>query len=186
MNLERARAEAELAKLALDELVAHYSNALPYAIVPNGNGIGAGTPIGNNPAGAALGPATQGTDRIQISNWTQYLSNAFGRGINPAFDGNINYLYTFQATTQTGVRTTQNVCDQSGPVRAVTGTITGVQNNAVTANVNGQSMRISYGDCTTLASNQPNYQFQVGDQIVAKGVIAGSQLYCSNAVALAE
>lgn len=86
MNLERARAEAELAKLALDELVAHYSNALPYAIVPNGNGVGAGTPYGNNAAGAALGPATQSAGKIEISNWTQYLSSAFGRGINPALD----------------------------------------------------------------------------------------------------
>lgn len=105
LNLEKARAEAELAKLALDELIAHYSNALPYAIVPNGNGVGAGTPYGNNAAGSALGPATQGSARIEISNWTQYLSSAFGKGINPALDGNINYLYTFQAATQTGVRT---------------------------------------------------------------------------------
>lgn len=61
LNLERARAEEELAKLALDELVAHYSDALPYAIVPNGNGVNPGTPYGNNPSGSALGAATKGT-----------------------------------------------------------------------------------------------------------------------------
>lgn len=38
LNLERARAEEALARLALEEIIAHYSDALPYSIVPNGNG----------------------------------------------------------------------------------------------------------------------------------------------------
>ena len=85
-----------MAKLALDELVAKYTNALPYAIVPNGNGVGAGTPYGNNAAGAALGPATRGTNAFRVTDWTNYLSSAFGSGIHPSFDGNINYLYPLQ------------------------------------------------------------------------------------------
>lgn len=34
-----------------------YSDALPYAIVPNGNSASqGGTPSGNNPSGSPLGP----------------------------------------------------------------------------------------------------------------------------------
>lgn len=47
-------------------------------------------------------------------------------------------------------------------------------------------MRINYGSCTNLAADKPNYQFGVGDQIIAKGTVSGSQMYCSNAVALAQ
>lgn len=57
LNLERARAEEALARLALEEVIAYYSDALPYSIVPNGNGrTDAGTPSGNNPSGSPLGP----------------------------------------------------------------------------------------------------------------------------------
>jgi len=59
-NLEKARAEEALARLAQEELIQVYSNALPYAIVPNGNSFtNAGTPLGNNPSGSALGPLQQ-------------------------------------------------------------------------------------------------------------------------------
>lgn len=136
-NLEKARAEQELARLALEELVAHYSNALPYSIVPNANGVGRGSPSGNNPAGSPLGQATGSTTRIQIDDWTHYLSSAFGKGINPTLDGNINYLYPFTMGEQNGLRGGNNICNQNGPVRAIEGEITGMRNGKIHVHANG-------------------------------------------------
>lgn len=55
LNLEKVRAEEALARLALEELIAKYSDALPYTIIPNGNGENTGFPLGNNAIGSALG-----------------------------------------------------------------------------------------------------------------------------------
>ena len=100
MNLERARAEEALARLALEELIAHYSDALPYSIVPNGNGeTDAGTPYGNNPSGSALGPVnTNGNGApgsFKITSWTHYLSQAFGAGVHPSYRGSVTELFPF-------------------------------------------------------------------------------------------
>lgn len=163
MNLERARAEESLAKLALDEIIQRYSNALPYAIVPNGNGQGAGFPYGNNPAGAALGPATSGTNKISITNWSNYLSSAFGSGINPAYDGNINALYPFEFTFGNGVQPNGNICSGSGPSRSMTGTVTSIGDSYFTMQTHqGQATRVNVGSCSQLSSNQPNYDLQPG------------------------
>ena len=56
LNLEKVRAEEALARLALEEIITKYSDALPYSIVPNGNGVGVGVPAGNNAIGSGLGP----------------------------------------------------------------------------------------------------------------------------------
>ena len=100
MNLERARAEEALARLAVDELIAKYTSALPYVIVPNGNGMtDPGVPYGNNPSGSPLGPLkTDGNGApgsFKIKNWTHYLSEAFGAGIHPSFIGSVTELYPF-------------------------------------------------------------------------------------------
>ena len=88
-----------MARQALEELIAYYSNALPYAIVPNGNGnTNPGTPAGNNPSGSPLGPVYQGngvTGSFTISSWTNYLSQAYGAGVSPAFSGSVTALYPF-------------------------------------------------------------------------------------------
>ena len=185
-NLEKARAEQELARLALEELVAHYSNALPYSIVPNANGVGRGAPSGNNPAGSPLGQATGSATRIKIDNWTHYLSSAFGKGIHPSLDENINYLYPFTMEAQNGLRGSNNVCDQNGPVRAIEGTITGVRNGAIDVHANGQDYNVQYAGCTRFAANQPNYQPKAGDKMVAKGTTRGNHMYCQQAVAIQE
>lgn len=108
MNLERARAEEALARLALEEIISSYTTALPYAIVPNGNGqnpsANQGGIAGNNPSGSALGPiSTNGNGApgaFTVTNWTNYLSQAFGAGVNPAFPGSVNALYPFSFGSQ--------------------------------------------------------------------------------------
>jgi hypothetical protein len=84
----------------LEEIIAHYSNALPYAIVPNGNlQTQPGTPFGNNPSGSPLGPIKVDGDGAEgyftIKSWTHYLSQAFGSGVHPAFKGSVTKLFPF-------------------------------------------------------------------------------------------
>lgn len=81
-------------------MIALYTPALPYAIVPNGNGnTRAGTPAGNNPSGSPLGPVYQGGDGAPGTNtvfdWVHYLSQAYGAGVSPAFSGSVTKLYPF-------------------------------------------------------------------------------------------
>lgn len=89
-----------MARLGLEELIQKYSDALPYAIVPNGNGqTNAGTPYGNNPSGSPLGPIrTDGNGApgsFTVNSWTNYLSSAYGAGVNPAFPGSVTRLFPF-------------------------------------------------------------------------------------------
>lgn len=76
-------------------MIAYYSNALPYAIVPNGNlSTDPGTPFGNNPSGSPLGQIkTNGSGAsgsFKVNNWANYLSSAYGAGVNPAIIGSVN------------------------------------------------------------------------------------------------
>ena len=155
LNLERARAEEALARLALEEIIAHYSDALPYSIVPNGNGkTPAGTPYGNNPSGSPLGPIkTSGSGAagsFVVKDWTHYLSLAFGSGIHPAFRGSVSNLYPFnflsvvsgsnvrndyeeesvESETEEASYDDSGVCGGNGPVRAASGQVISIGENS--------------------------------------------------------
>jgi len=84
-----------LARLGLEEFISHYSDALPYAIVPNGNlSTNPGTPYGNNPSGSPLGPINQNGNgapgSFRVNSWTNYLSSAFGAGVHPSLPGSVS------------------------------------------------------------------------------------------------
>jgi hypothetical protein len=132
LNLERARAEEALARQGLEELIAHYSDALPYAIVPNGNGsTNPGTPFGNNPSGSPLGPInTNGNGApgsFRVPSWTNYLSTAYGAGVSPAFPGSVTELFPFNFLSSTSGNQSANtgVNNGYGNIRGTTGGNTG-------------------------------------------------------------
>lgn len=143
LNLEKARAEEALARLALEETIAYYTDALPYAIVPNGNGqTDAGKPYGNNPSGSPLGPIKNDGNGAAGSfqvNWTHYLSQAYGSGVNPAFTGSVTTLYPFNFGSSVSGNTVSNLrgganqqgCNQEGQVMSTTGTIKSVGESSV-------------------------------------------------------
>lgn len=91
--------------------------------MPNGNGIGAGNPTGNNPSGSPLGPInTNGngaSGSFTVLNWTNYLSSAFGAGVHPSFPGSVTSLYPFNflSTTSGNQGTNTNVNNQYGNLR---------------------------------------------------------------------
>ena len=189
LNLEKARAQEALHALALKEMIAHYSDALPYAIVPNGNGLtDAGTPYGNNPSGSALGPIKNNGNgapgSFQIPNWTNYLSQAYGAGVNPAFSGSVNNLYPFTFSSTVSGNTVSNggnlrqdtqTCN-GGQVRSITGTVRSMTANSfVLEEYDGTLTTISVAPCTQLTANIPNYTLRSGDVAVVKGSVQSSR-----------
>ena len=129
----------------MEELIAEYSDALPYAIVPNGNGeTNPGTPFGNNPSGSPLGPITTNKQRVEgsfeITNWTFYLSQAFGAGVHPSFPGSVTRLYPFSFASVVEGRTVINAFNQKkgncggfGRIRTGTGRIKQVERDGFSA-----------------------------------------------------
>lgn len=118
----------------MEELIAKYSNGLPYAIVPNGNGnTYAGTPAGNNPSGSPLGPIVYNGNGAEgsytVSSWTNYLSQAFGAGVNPAFPGSVTALYPFSFSSRVRGNTVINGAYYSSGSGSGSGNIRGGDND---------------------------------------------------------
>ena len=196
LNLERARSEEALSRLGLEELIAHYSDALPYAIVPNGNGVGAGTPNGNNPAGSPLGPISLNGNgapgSFRVNSWTNYLSTAYGAGVNPAFTGSVTELFPFNfLSTAVGLNVnnayhgirgegreegrgnvTGGGCGGQGVgARVTTGTVVSVRSTSFDVRQqDGQVFTVNVAPCTQLNANRADYILETGHQAVVKGV----------------
>jgi len=177
INLEKARAEEALARLGLEELIAHYSDALPYAIVPNGNGNGAGTPWGNNPSGSALGSISVGrgvSGSFKINSWTNYLSSAFGAGVNPAWSGSVTELFPFSfvSSVNGNVITNGNTggCGGSGPAVVATGVVSAVRADGFEVKGDdGQTYSVGVAPCSKLNSNRADFILETGVATVVKG-----------------
>lgn len=123
--------------------MAKYADVLPYAIVPNGGGkTDPGYPAGNNPSGSPLGPiATNGNGApgsYPINSWTNYLSQAFGAGVNPAIIGSITNLFpfSFSSTVQGNLVTNAGY----GNIRSATGTASKISGGCGGGNGRTQSI----------------------------------------------
>lgn len=203
LNLERARAEENLARLGLEELISHYSNALPYSIVPNGKlETEPGTPFGNNPSGSALGPLKREGDGAEgsftINSWTHYLSQAFGSGVHPAFKDTVTKLFPFNfLSTVEGNKVTNSygnlrnqmkgneMCGGLGPVTSLTGRVLWVGKDSFKVRMNtGEEYYIDVNPCTEMNANVPHYSMSTGDETIFKGVkhsahsISASRVTC--------
>ena len=108
-NLEQARAEKELADIAVQEIISFSTNALPFSIVPNGQGkTPVGTPVGNNPAGNALGPVAirnqiVAGSPVVVGDLSNYLSSAYGAGVDPARAGTVTTMFPLSTLTLSAV-----------------------------------------------------------------------------------
>lgn len=142
-NLERARAEKELADQGVQEIISVSTSALPFAIVPNGNGqTPAGTPAGNNPSGSPLGPVA---DRNQVvpgspvvvGDLGTYLSQAYGAGVDPTKPSTVTTLYPISGLTLQALtgQSASGVFNPDGTF--VTGGLTSGVNTATTFPVSG-------------------------------------------------
>ena len=185
--------------MALEEIIAKYSDALPYSIVPNGNGrTDPGTPYGNNPAGSALGPVDRSGSgakgSFKIKDWTHYLSLAFGAGVHPAYIGSVTELFPFNFLSSVDGTYIENnynykqqggACGGNGPVRAISGTVSFIGEDSFKVRLdNGEEYDISIDPCTKLNSNIDGYKLSIGDEAIAKGAqkigrsLGASQVTC--------
>ena len=145
-----------------------------------------GTPYGNNPSGSALGEATKGTDGFEVQDWTNYLSNAFGKGINPRIDGNINRLYPFRTESQGTTSGLRGGCEGSGPIRSVTGKIVSIGSSHIDLNTDLGQVRVDINPCSKLTSNTAGYSFHVGDQFIGTLQGHGSHNSCQQGIAIRQ
>ncbi len=174
---------------------------LPYEIVPNGNGnTFAGTPIGNNPSGSPLGPVYQGGDGAPGTftgiNWVNYLSQAYGAGISPAFRGSVTNLFPFSFSSVVSGNTVYNnirgAAGSSGsgsgsgsasggcsgnsgsstnlPLVSRTGVVVAVRDTSFDLKLeDGSIVTVNVGPCSSLNSNKENYKIVSGDIALVKG-----------------
>lgn len=104
-NLEKARSEKQLADIAVEEIIGTYTTALPFSIVPNGQGLtDAGNPAGNNPSGSPLGPVpvrneVNPNDPVIIGDISSYLSRAYGASVDPARPETVSTVYPLSVIT---------------------------------------------------------------------------------------
>lgn len=131
-NLEKARAEKELADLGVQEIIASSTTALPFAIVPNGNGLTpSGLPAGNNPSGSPLGAVPERNEvapgsPVVVGDLSSYLSQAYGASVDPTKPSTVSSLYPLSSLTVQALTGQSN----SG-IFNPDGSFTGSQNGAL-------------------------------------------------------
>lgn len=186
LNLESARAEEALARQGLNEFIAHYTDALPEVIVPNGNLLtNPGTPYGNNPSGSPLGAVRRDGNgapgSFRINNWVNYLSSAYGAGVSPAFIESVNELYPFNflsgvsgnmshgTNVENSVEIRRRGCGGNSG-RVTTGVVVEVRADSFDVRGDdGQVTSVAVAPCTQLNAVVPNYQLATGAKAIVKG-----------------
>lgn len=183
-NLEAARAEKELADTAVEEILTVYTSALPFAIVPNGNGVNPGSPAGNNPSGSPLGPVAvnQGgavnTQQVTIGDLNSYLSTAYGAGVDPARPSTVTTLYPLSTLTINAITGGSGLnsfgCQPSGQVVTGSGVVQSVNPGYITINTGNGPMNLNIAGCSNLESTQQGQVLGAGNQIYYRGAAAPS------------
>lgn len=88
-NLEKARAEKDLADQAVSEIIAASTSALPFAVTPSPSVASTGTPTGNNPSGSAVLPQPASTtvpatpDSVVVGDINNYITKTYGANVDP-------------------------------------------------------------------------------------------------------
>lgn len=177
-NLEAARAEKELADIAVEEIISVYTTALPFSIVPNGNGAtDAGTPLGNNPSGSPLGPVAgpqQQGSQVTIGDLNSYLSSAYGAGVDPARPSTVTNLYPLSVTTISTIAgdAQKNLysfdCSSNSAVSGQ-GFVHSVQPGMIQVDTNNGMVDLQIAGCTNLETTTRGQVLGTGDMVYFKG-----------------
>ena len=155
------------------------SDALPYAVIPNGNGLTpAGTPAGNNPDGSPLGPVAttrgSGFSSTRTGSLTHYLSGAYRTGADPTRPHTVNDQFPFTIfNINNGADFS---CNTGRPSESIEGEIQRVFGNSFSVKTNdGKYYTVQIGSCSNLSANRQNYQPARGDHISLQGYSSGVQ-----------
>jgi hypothetical protein len=169
----------------------HIADVLPEAIVPNGNlSTNPGTPYGNNPSGSPLGPVRRGGNgaagSFVVNNWRNYLSSAYGAGVNPSFPDTVTELFPFSFLSSVSGNMSSGTTVVNGDVRGyyagergtcggrgpsnnlgqvvATGVVVNVGSDSFDVRGNdGRVYQIGVAPCTQLNANKASYSVQSGD-----------------------
>lgn len=181
-NLEAARAEKALADIAVEEIISVYTSALPFSIVPNGNGLTpAGTPAGNNPSGSPLG-AVGGpqSSQVTIGDLNSYLSSAYRAGVDPARPSTVTNLYPLSVTTISSIAgdAAQNLYSFDCAAGSVTGqgAVHSVQPGMIRVDTNSGMVDLQIAGCTNLETTTKGQVLGTGDMVYYRGSpVSGKQ-----------
>lgn len=202
-NLEAARAEKELADQAVEEIIRSSTDANLFSIVPNGLGeTDAGTPAGNNPSGSPLGPVKVRNEvpagsKVQIGDLANYLSQAYGAGVDPTKPSTVSYLYPLSVVTLEAITGKSQIgifnpdgsfrpahqskntgdggklsdfsCNRYDNVVEGQGIVRSVQNRAIVVESEGRKETLEISSCTQLESTKPNHVITTYDKVHFRG-----------------
>ena len=174
LNLEKVRAEEALARLALEEIITKYSDALPYSIVPNGNGVGVGVPAGNNAIGSGLGPYFGSRSIYNFhskTEFTNFISEYFGKGISVKYPGIIESLYAVQSSQLRAQPSSLSgiTCGASDEIITSGEIISSNSGVFELLSDQGEIYGVNVGDCTNIQSNIAKHYPVVGNTVVLRG-----------------
>ena len=183
-NLEKARAQKEVADLAMEQLLQERSEVLPYSVIPNGDGLtNPGSPVGNNPSGSPLGPYTSGGSG-SLSTIVSSVTSSSSSGISTTTSQYPFSLYRqVQSISQyapylgssgsiipglyqggNGLVYNGNFNCANNLSHMYEGTIKSIGNNALQITSNSGDVMIgTINPCTSSYGPQPNYTPKVGD-----------------------
>lgn len=136
-----------------------------------------GTPWGNNPSGAALGPLKKDGNgapgSFKINSWVNYLSSAYGAGVSPAFSGSVTELYPFSFSSKVqgnnvyneggagGEKTQKISCgsNKNENLKIASGVVTAIRDDGFDVKIDdGSVYKINVAPCTNLNANTPGYK----------------------------
>ena len=173
LNLEKVRAEESLARLALEEIISQFSDALPYSVIPNGNGeTNIGIPPGNNAIGSGLGPYF-GRKSINVFNtkgdFTSFLSRYFGQGISLRYEGKVERLFQVKSSESRSSSLTSERCLYHDELVLSGEVISSSLTDFDLLAEGGEVYKIEITICSNIQANIEAHSVQKGDTVIVKG-----------------
>lgn len=152
-NLEAARREKELADIAVEEIIAVYTDALPFSVVPDINAN-----------------QQQQRSEVVIGDLTSYLSSAYGAGVDPARPSTVTSLYPLSVTTISTIAgdQSQNLYSfdcSTGVATSGRGVVHSVQPGMIQVDTDSGMVDLQIAGCTNLETTRRNQVLGTGDQI---------------------
>lgn len=177
LNLEKVRAEESLARLALEEIISKFSDALPYSVIPNGNGeTNIGNPPGNNAIGSGLGPYF-GKKSISTftsrADFTSFLSEVFGSGVSIRYEGGVEKLFQVkQSSNPLGENECVLVEEKVVSGEVISSDLTSFDLLAD----GGEVFKVEVTICSDIQANLEGHAIQRGDTAIVKGNIVSPRI----------
>lgn len=149
-----------MADLQVEEIIAQYTTALPFSVIPRANSVG----------------STQTQNTVSIGDLNTYLSSAYRAGVDPARPSTVTNLYPLSVTTRSTIAGQNNRnlynfgCNSdSGNSYAGQGQVISVQPGIVRINTDQGAMNLQIAGCTNIESTRPGQILEPNDMVYFRG-----------------